>query len=68
MSSKTKRKVSGITANDSGVQPNATLSRRFSTSAEFDPDYTHVKAGLKRIAILAGIFVVVLVGLSFVLK
>jgi hypothetical protein len=35
---------------------------------EFNPDYTQVKKDLKRIATLAGFFVVVLVALSFILK
>jgi hypothetical protein len=36
-------------------------------AAEFNPDYTHVVSDLKRIGILAGSFVVVLVVLSFFL-
>ena len=35
---------------------------------EFNPDYTLVKKDLKRIASLAGFFIVVLVALSFFLK
>lgn len=35
---------------------------------EFNPDYTNVKKDLRRIAILAGFFILVLVGLSFFLK
>ena len=35
---------------------------------EFNPDYTHVKKDLKRIATLAGFFITVLVVLSFILK
>lgn len=38
------------------------------TSAEFDPDYTYIKKDLKRIGILAGSFVVILVALSFIIK
>jgi len=66
MASKTKRKVS-TSAATAAPQANAALSRRFSTSADFNPDYTQVKAGLKRIAILAGSFLVILIVLSFVL-
>jgi hypothetical protein len=40
---------------------------RFS-SAEFNPDYTYVKQDLKRIGILAGSFIGVLVILSFFLR
>jgi hypothetical protein len=36
--------------------------------AEFNPDYTMVKKDLKRIGLLAGFFVIVLVSLSFFLK
>jgi hypothetical protein len=35
---------------------------------EFNPDYTTVKRDLKRIGSLAGLFVIVLVALSFFLK
>ena len=35
---------------------------------EFNPDYTDVKSDLKRIGILAGSFIVLLVALSFFLR
>ncbi|MBL8099201.1 MAG: hypothetical protein JNK81_08455 [Anaerolineales bacterium] len=35
---------------------------------EFNPDYSMVKKDLKRIGILAGFFITVLVALSFILK
>jgi hypothetical protein len=35
---------------------------------EFNPDYSMVKKDLKRIGILAGFFITVLVVLSFILK
>ena len=37
-------------------------------TVEFNPDYTHVKKDLARIGTLAGVFVVVLIVLSFFLK
>jgi hypothetical protein len=37
-------------------------------AAEFNPDYTQVKRDLRRIALLAGTFAVILVVLSFVLR
>ena len=37
-------------------------------STEFNPDYTHVKRDLRRIALLAGSFTVILVALSFFLR
>lgn len=67
MSGKVKRRVSGNNPVASG-QPNPNLTRRFSTATEFNPDYSPVIAGLKRIAVLASIFIVILVVLSFILK
>ena len=37
-------------------------------STEFNPDYSHVKRDLRRIGVLAGSFVVLLVALSFFLR
>jgi hypothetical protein len=34
---------------------------------DFTPDYTHVRRDLRRIGILAGFFVLLLVALSFIL-
>ena len=39
-----------------------------SSRTEFNPDYTHVKKDLTRIATLAGFFITVLVVLSFIIK
>jgi hypothetical protein len=41
---------------------------RTGTYAEFNPDYSYVVRDLKKIAIMAGSFIVVLVALSFILK
>ena len=38
------------------------------TATEFNPDYTHVKADLSRIGLLAGTFIALLVILSFFLR
>ena len=35
---------------------------------EFNPDYTYVKRDLRRIALLAGSFTLILVALSFILR
>ena len=35
--------------------------------AEFNPDYTYIRRDLRRIALLAGGFFVILIALSFVL-
>jgi hypothetical protein len=39
-----------------------------SSRTEFNPDYTDVKKDLKRIGILAGFFITVLIVLSFILN
>jgi hypothetical protein len=41
---------------------------RSATNVDFNPDYTYVIKDLKRIAITAGGFIVLLVALSFFLK
>ena len=58
MSKKKKRKVSGKKTNS------AVVSQK-KTSTEFKPDYTDIKRELKRIGILAGSFITLLVVLSF---
>ncbi|MBT3323203.1 MAG: hypothetical protein HN392_13045 [Anaerolineae bacterium] len=40
---------------------------RARTAEEFNPDYTEIKTDLKRIALLAGMFLTILIILSFVL-
>ncbi len=42
--------------------------RRAPTAVEFNPDYTYIKQDLRRIAMLATGFVVVLVALSFFIQ
>lgn len=37
-------------------------------TTEFNPDYTHVRRDLRRIALLAGSFVVILVALSYFIR
>jgi hypothetical protein len=37
-------------------------------TVEFNPDYTHVKRDLRRIVLLAGSFVLILVALSFFVR
>ena len=39
-----------------------------SKAVEFNPDYSYVKKDLVRIGTLAGIFIVVLIVLSFIIK
>ncbi len=40
---------------------------RARTAEEFNPDYTEIKNDLKRIGLLAGMFLAILIVLSFVL-
>jgi hypothetical protein len=49
--------------------PRQTLRRRSaSRKTEFNPDYSYIKEDLRRIATLAGTFIVLMVALSFFLK
>jgi hypothetical protein len=57
MSRKNRRQVSKSAAFMQAPRP-----------TEFNPDYTYVKRDLRRIAVLAGSFTVVLVVLSFFLN
>ncbi|MCP4142930.1 MAG: hypothetical protein GY755_22020 [Chloroflexi bacterium] len=42
-------------------------SHRVRKAEEFNPDYTEIKNDLKRIGLLAGMFLAILIALSFVL-
>ena len=72
MAKKQKRNVShSSTAATTASLPKATATpSRYATSssAEFNPDYTYVKKDLRRIAILASSFFLILVVLSFFLR
>ena len=70
MAEEVKRRVSGSSSASTGKQPIRRWFRRFSGTAttEFNPDYSAIKIGLKRIAILAASFISILVILSFFLK
>jgi hypothetical protein len=70
MSKKSKRQTSAAPKPATPAAPAPTfggLQRRGET-AEFNPDYTHVKSDLKRIGVLAGSIFVVLIALSFFIK
>lgn len=43
------------------------MAKRRQRTEEFNPDYTEIKNDLKRIGLLAGIFLAVLIVLSFIL-
>jgi hypothetical protein len=78
MAKKTKRKVSsGIsrepeilqtpTVETSAPVRATTSNRRVISATEFNPDYSYVISDLKRIGLLAGVFFVILIALSFIL-
>lgn len=78
MAKKTKRKVSTgmvpaaapdeMEAAHLETPVRATVTnRRVMSSTEFNPDYSYVISDLKRIGMLAGVFFVILIGLSFIL-
>ncbi|MBT3336529.1 MAG: hypothetical protein HN855_02485 [Anaerolineae bacterium] len=45
----------------------AKVARESRSEREFNPDYTEIKSDLKRIGLLAGMFLAILIALSFVL-
>lgn len=63
MSKKSKRQ-SRIDASHQPAQTPAVPSR----SSEFNPDYSYVIKDLRRIGVLAGTFILILVTLSFFLR
>jgi hypothetical protein len=46
-------------------RPTSLSSTRTTPSAEFEPDYSHIRADLRRIAVLAGAFALILIVASF---
>jgi len=83
MAKKAKRKVSQVSqpgsaresvsevaevAAVSASAPRSSFSRRTTTATEFNPDYSYVIKDLKRIALLASSFFVILIVLSFIIR
>jgi hypothetical protein len=68
MSKKQKRQVSSGSGNAAPMVEKINASRITTTTTEFNPDYTPVIKDLKRIGILAGSFIGLLVVLSFFLR
>ncbi|MBN1305155.1 MAG: hypothetical protein JXA13_12035 [Anaerolineales bacterium] len=58
MAKKSKRQVRR------SAQTTSTTQSQTKSAQEFNPDYTHVKTDLKRIGLLAGIFIFLLIALS----
>ncbi len=67
MSKKQKRQVSSGTTASTGNEQVA-VQRRFSGTTEFNPDYTVIKKGIKRIFLLAAFFIAILIALTFILN
>jgi hypothetical protein len=70
MSKKQKRRVASpaVTRETTLKSTSAPAASRYSSSSEFNPDYSHVVKDLKRIGLLAGSFIVILIVLSFFLR
>jgi hypothetical protein len=72
MSKKNKRQVRKTTGSPAQVVPSTTavaeITPARASDRDFNPDYSYVRKDLKRIAILAGSFLALLVALSFLLK
>lgn len=47
--------------------PRRSLRRKRTAQAEFNPDYSYVKQDLRRIATLAGTFIILMILLAFFL-
>lgn len=73
MSKKYKRQVRRDLSNDSEERPAAVTSgaaptrSQFSNQPAFNPDYSYVLKDLRRIGVLVGSFITILVVLSFFL-
>ncbi|NTV36776.1 MAG: hypothetical protein HGA53_07470 [Anaerolineaceae bacterium] len=70
MTKKQKRSTNSVVTSSTPVaaRPAASSSRASNATVEFKPDYSQTKKDLKRIGILAGTFVSLLVILSFFLR
>lgn len=67
MAKSQKRQVSKGTYKPTGSST-AQGGSRYSSTTEFNPDYSYVVSDVKRIGVLMGSFVVILIALSFILK
>lgn len=70
MPKKHKRQSRNISASNPSAQTAsaAPAALKPASTTEFNPDYSYVKRDLKRIAILAVSFIIILVVLSFYLR
>jgi len=68
MAKKHYRKAKTISTNDSTTAAVINNPRNRLSSTDFNPDYSHVVKDLKRIGILAGSFIGILIVLTFFLR
>lgn len=72
MSKKNKKQSRAGNVSTTSPQPSGTTSSRATSASSgsepFNPDYSYVKKDLRRIGILAGVFLSFLVILSFFLR
>jgi hypothetical protein len=68
MAKKQYRKAKTSGNNDSTTAEVVNSSRTRLSSTDFNPDYSYVKKDLKRIGILAGSFIGILIVLTFFLR
>jgi hypothetical protein len=71
MSKKHKRQSRNVSANSkpaAAITTPAPAAVKNASTYEFNPDYSYVKRDLKRIAILAVSFIIILVVISFYLR
>ncbi len=68
MSKKTKRQSRSTASTTPSAASSLGRSSSPSQAEAFNPDYTYVKKDLRRIGTLAGIFLTILVVLSFFLR
>lgn len=68
MAKKQYRKAKTVSTSESTTAAVANSPRNRLSSTDFNPDYSYVKKDLKRIAILAGSFIGILIILTFFLR
>lgn len=68
MAKKQYRKAKAVSTSESMTAATANSPRNRLSSTDFNPDYSHVVKDLKKIGILAGSFIGILIVLTFFLR
>lgn len=68
MAKKQYRKAKSLETSSDVVSPVVNTTRNRLSSSDFNPDYTFIKKDLRRIGILAGSFIGILIVLTFFLR